>query len=78
MGHCASYYTVQELDTEMAFEAKKKSNRSNRFGMTLNLDVETGVAWGNYDWYVETQNGRDTLHDTVGTTYLPPYYHTLL
>ena len=38
--------------------------------MTLNLDIGTGVAWDNFDWYVETQNGKDTLHDTAGTLYM--------
>lgn len=40
------------------------------FGVTLNLDIGTGVAWDNCDWYVETQNGKDTLHDTAGTLYM--------
>ena len=37
MGHCASYHTVQELETELTFNANK-SIRSTLFGMTLNLE----------------------------------------
>lgn len=68
MGHSSSYHTVKELETEMAFEANK-SNKVSLFWVKLKLDVGTRVAWGNYDRYVEIQNGRDTLHDTFGITY---------
>ena len=28
-----------------------------------------GIAWDNYDRFVATRSGKDTLHDTVGITY---------
>ena len=40
---------------------------------TYNIDLMetlgTRVAWENYDWFVETSSGKDTLHDTLGITY---------
>lgn len=29
-------------------------------------DLNTGVVFDNFDRFVETHNGKDTLHDTVG------------
>lgn len=34
-----------------------------------NKDLHTGVAFDNFDRYVDTANGKDTLHDTVGIIY---------
>ena len=31
--------------------------------------LSTGVAFDNFDRYVETMSGKDTLHDTVGIAY---------
>lgn len=31
--------------------------------------MNTGVAFDNFDGFVETLNGKDTLHDTVGTIF---------
>ena len=53
--------------------------------MTLSSDLGIGTVWDNYDRFVETQSGKDTLHDTVGMMYqivnensesaLPHVYH---
>ena len=67
-GHCASYTTIEEIETELAFssiserkitppEMKKKSNQC------------TGLAFDNFDRFVETSSGKDTLHDTVCIAY---------
>ena len=37
--------------------------------MSLNLANSIGVASDNFDRYVETVTGRDTLHDIVGIAY---------
>ena len=37
--------------------------------MSLNASAATGVAQDNYDRFVETKSGTDTLQDTVGTAY---------
>ena len=68
MGHCVSYHTVQELETEMTYEATKNL-RNTPFGMSLHSKAGTGVGWDNYDRFVETLSGKDTLHDTVGIAY---------
>ena len=39
------------------------------FGMDLLSCVRTGLAWDNFDRFVETSSGKDTLHDTVGIAY---------
>ena len=33
--------------------------------MSLNASTATGVAWDNFDRFVETKSGKDTLHDTA-------------
>ena len=38
-------------------------------GMKLNPHCGTGLAWNNFDRFVETIAGKETLHDTVGVTY---------
>ena len=68
MGHCVNYHTVEELETELTFEARQR-NQYTPFGMTLQSDLGTGVEWDNFDRFVETESGKDTLHDTVGKAY---------
>ena len=34
--------------------------------MSLNASAATGVAWNNFERFVKTKSGKDTLHDTVG------------
>ncbi|GFW31675.1 uncharacterized protein TNCV_4683471 [Trichonephila clavipes] len=47
----------------------------NRYGHCISyqgieeLETETTVAYDNFDCFVETTNGKDTLHDTVGIIY---------
>ena len=68
LGHCASYSTIDELETELTFEATK-GKRLTTNGMSLNPANNIGVAFDNFDRYVETVSGKDTLHDTVGIAY---------
>lgn len=35
----------------------------------LNRNLGTGLAWDNYDVNMETIDGKDTLHATVGICY---------
>ena len=39
-------------------------------GMTLHPKLSIGVAFDNFDRFVETLSGRNKLHDTVGVAYL--------
>lgn len=49
----------------MTFEASK-SGCQTPHGMKHDPSLGTGVAWDNFDRYVETSSGKGTLHDTVG------------
>ena len=37
--------------------------------MSSSKELATGVAWDNWDRFVNTLTGKDTLHDTVGVCY---------
>lgn len=67
-GHCCSYTTLEELETELSFST---ANSTNVFPEDIlrRPDLNTGVAFDNFDRFVETVNGSDTLHDTVGIIY---------
>ena len=67
-GHCVSYHTVEELETELTFKACEEDLLAPH-GMSLSSNLGTGVAFDNYDRFVETLSGKDTLHDTVGIAY---------
>ena len=68
MGHSINYHAVTEIETEMTFEARNRCQYTP-YGMELVETVGTRVAWDNYDRFVETSSGKDTLHDTVGINY---------
>ena len=68
LGHCASYHTIKEIESEMTIEATK-SVKVTPFGMSLNASAATNVAWNNFDRFVKTKSGKNTLHDTVGIAY---------
>lgn len=64
-GHCCSYFTLEGLETETTFSTTNQLNMcSEDILKTSNLC--TGVAFDNFDRFVETDSGKDTLHDTVG------------
>ena len=67
-GHCISYHTAEEIETEMTF-GTREANQVTPHGMIRNPQYGTGVAWDNFDRFVETESGKDTLHDTVGIVY---------
>lgn len=68
LGHRCSYNTVGKLETEVTFFGDSKSTIC-RFNTVLNPRLCTSVAYDNYDRFVETCNGKDTLHDTVHILY---------
>lgn len=63
MGFSPSYLVTEELETELAY-ACAAENRILPYN--FNNNIITNVAFDNFDRYVETANGKDTLHDTVG------------
>ena len=66
LGHCASYHTIKDVETEATLESTKR-NFVTPLGMKPRC--ETDVAWDNFDRFVETITGKETVHDTVGITY---------
>lgn len=67
-GHCISYQGVEELETETTYTSIEKSTLCPE-KIKKNHNLFTGVAYDNFDRFVETTNGKDTLHDTVGIIY---------
>ena len=67
-GHCCSYHVIEGLETEISFHANSKSTLCPTDTILL-PDQCTGVAYDNFDRYVETRTGKDNLHDTVGILY---------
>ena len=67
-GYCVSYNTVEELETKLTYEVQSKKLLTP-YGMSLDPKLATGVAFDNYEEFVETSSGKDTLHDTVGIAY---------
>ena len=65
--HFASYHTIEQVETGATFESTKR-NLVTPIGMTLNRRWGTGVAYDNFDRFVETITGKETLQDTVGIT----------
>ena len=68
MGHCVSYSTVEKFKTELTFEANKNSKETS-LKMKTSPEFNTGIAWDNFDRFVETKSGKDRLHDAVGIAY---------
>lgn len=59
---------VDEIETELGFH--ESNTTLLPMGVKSKMpELYTGVAFDNYDRYVETVDGRDTLHDTVGIVY---------
>ena len=68
LGHSLSYDEVKALETEFAFSAET-NDQDALDGVDLNLNRGTGLAWDNYDVNMDTIDGKDTLHATVGNCY---------
>lgn len=67
-GQCCSYNTIEELEAEATFSTLARSVICPE-DIRLSPFYSTGVAFDNYDRFVETSSGKDTLHDTVGIIY---------
>lgn len=67
-GHCISYQGVEELETESTYTTIEKSSVCPE-KIIKKPNLCTGVAYDNFDRFVETTSGKDTLHDTVGIVY---------
>lgn len=60
-----SYYVAEELETEMTLTACE-DQKYIPSGIVDSNNLCTNVAFDNYYRFVDTINGKDTLHDTVG------------
>jgi hypothetical protein len=60
-GHCCSYTTLEELETEAIFAATLRLNICPE-GIIPTNNLSTGLAYNNFDRFVDTATGKDTLH----------------
>lgn len=67
-GHTISYTTAVKLETETTF-AEYQSSATIPTGISNIPGLCTHVAYDNFDRFVDTSSGKDTLHDTVGIIY---------
>lgn len=72
LGYCISYSTLVELETSAAYSSVSNKTLCPS-GIYPTIILPSGIAWDNFDRYVETCGkrtvGKDTLHDTVGIIY---------
>ncbi|GFY11634.1 hypothetical protein TNCV_4231031 [Trichonephila clavipes] len=68
LGHCCNYNTLEELETEATISSVNRSQICLP-DIIQSPSLSTGVAFDNFDRYVDTLTGKDTLHDTVGIIY---------
>lgn len=64
-GHCAGYTTIEELETEATFTSSNEAQVCPE-DIVRRRGLSTGVAYNNFDRFVDTSTGKHTLHDTVG------------
>lgn len=65
-----SYNLAEELETEMTYTSIEDNNISPT--AIKATDKCTHVAFDNYDRFLDTFSGKDTMHDTVGIIYQFP------
>ncbi|OXU16633.1 hypothetical protein TSAR_013301 [Trichomalopsis sarcophagae] len=63
-----NYNVLEEIETELTFASNSLLTVCPE-GAVLSPNYCTGIAFDNFDRYVETSTGKDTLHDTVGIFY---------
>ena len=68
LGRGVSYDEVKSLETEFAFSVET-TERDSPDGMKLEPILGTGLAWDNYDDNMDTIDGEDSPHATVGMCY---------
>lgn len=62
---------AEEFETEMTYTAVQ-NNIQIPTGITATNGLSTHVAFDNFDRFVDTTSGKDTMHDTVGIIYQFP------
>lgn len=64
-GHMVSYTKAEELETESVLALSSNSEVCPE-DILRTSSLRTSLAWNNFDRFVDTKSGKDTLHDTVG------------
>jgi len=67
-GHSISYSESKGLETEFAYSVES-DERDTQDGIRLDPHLATASVWDNNDANIETLDGKQTLHATVGHTY---------
>lgn len=67
-GHTIGYNLAEELETEMTYTSIEE-NTVIPAGIIAANGYSTHVAFDNFDRFVDTTSGKDTMHDTVGIIY---------
>ncbi|CAG4994332.1 unnamed protein product [Parnassius apollo] len=67
-GHTIGYNLAEEIETEMTYSSQNE-NSTIPAGISRVDGRSTHVAFDNFDRFVDTATGKDTLHDTVGIIY---------
>ena len=67
-GHCVSYTTIEELETELTFTVTPASKISPP-DMVPDSSSTVDIIYDNFDRFVETFSSKNTLHNTVGIVY---------
>lgn len=65
LGSSLSYNEVKALETEFAFSIAE-DGQDTPDGMKLDRSLVTSLGWDNYDVNMETIDGSNTLHATLG------------
>lgn len=68
LGQSISYTVCEEIETELIYTATDFTKKTP-YGIVCDSSYCTGLAWDNYDAFVDTANGKGTMHDTVGICY---------
>lgn len=67
-GHSIGYNLAKELETEMTYTSIH-NNAVIPTGIIATNILSTHVAFDNFDRFVDTASGKDTMHDTVSIIY---------
>lgn len=67
-GHCSSDHVAEDIETEMTSTSCLRSIRCPE-GIVRMKGLHTGLAFDNFDRFVDISSGKDTLHDSVGIIY---------
>lgn len=69
MGFSISYTLAEEIETELAYGCSSQQHILPYGLIAQRPNLRTHLAFDNFDKYVETKSGKDTLHDTVGIVF---------